>query len=78
MAAQQAISARRLARKVGRTIDVIVDAVGPDRIVARSMGDAPEIDGNVFLPPQPPLAPGAIVRVRVERADNYDLWAVAA
>jgi ribosomal protein S12 methylthiotransferase len=78
MAAQQAISARRLARKVGRTIDVIVDAAGPDRIVARSMGDAPEIDGNVFLPPQPSLAPGAIVTARVERADDYDLWAVAA
>jgi ribosomal protein S12 methylthiotransferase len=78
MAAQQTISARRLARKVGRTIDVIVDTAGPDRIVARSMGDAPEIDGNVFLPPQPRLAPGAIVKARVERADDYDLWAVAA
>jgi ribosomal protein S12 methylthiotransferase len=78
MAAQQAISARRLARKVGRTIDVIVDSVGPDRIVARSMGDAPEIDGNVFLPLEPRLAPGAIVSARVERADEYDLWAVAA
>jgi ribosomal protein S12 methylthiotransferase len=78
MAAQQAISARRLARKVGQTIAVIVDAAGRDRVVARSMGDAPEIDGNVFLPPQPRLAPGAIVTARVERADDYDLWAVAA
>jgi ribosomal protein S12 methylthiotransferase len=78
MAAQQAISARRLARKVGRTIDVIVDTAGADRVVARSMGDAPEIDGNVFLPPAPRLAPGTIVSARVERADDYDLWAVAA
>jgi ribosomal protein S12 methylthiotransferase len=78
MAAQQAISARRLARKVGRTLSVIVDAADPERIVARSMGDAPEIDGNVFLPPGPRLVPGAIVTARVERADDYDLWAVAA
>ena len=78
MAAQQAISARRLARKVGRTIDVIVDSAGSDRVVARSMGDAPEIDGNVFLPAEPRLPPGSIVRARVERADDYDLWAVAA
>ena len=78
MAAQQAISARRLARKIGRTLDVIVDTAGADRVVARSMGDAPEIDGNVFLPPAPRLTPGAIVSARVERADDYDLWAVAA
>jgi ribosomal protein S12 methylthiotransferase len=78
MAAQQVISARRLARKVGRSIDVIVDTAGPDRIVARSKGDAPEIDGNVFLPPEPRFAQGAIVTARVERADDYDLWAVAA
>jgi ribosomal protein S12 methylthiotransferase len=78
MAAQQAVSTRRLARKVGRSIEVIVDSVGPERNVARSMGDAPEIDGNVFLPMNPRLALGAIVTVRVERADEYDLWAVAA
>jgi ribosomal protein S12 methylthiotransferase len=78
MAHQQAISARRLARKVGRAIDVIVDTAGTERIVARSMGDAPEIDGNVFLPAEPRFTPGSIVRARVERADDYDLWAVAA
>jgi len=78
MAAQQEISARRLARLVGRTIDVIVDHVEPTQIVARSRGDAPEIDGNVFLPPGTNVRPGDIVAVRVEEADEYDLWAVPA
>jgi ribosomal protein S12 methylthiotransferase len=78
MATQQAISARRLARLVGRTIDVIVDRIEPEQTVARSRGDAPEIDGNVFLPPDAGLRPGDIVAVDVEEADEYDLWAVPA
>jgi ribosomal protein S12 methylthiotransferase len=78
MAAQQAISAARLARKVGRTIEVIVDTADADGIVARSKGDAPEIDGNVFLPPDPHVAPGAILTAYVERSGEYDLWAVPA
>jgi ribosomal protein S12 methylthiotransferase len=78
MAAQQAISAARLERKIGTTIDVIVDALDKDRTVARSTGDAPEIDGSVFLPPDSGVGPGAILAARVERADEYDLWAVPA
>src|SRR5690606_36174571 len=78
MAAQQVISARRLARLVGTTIDVIVDRVEPEQTVARSRGDAPEIDGNVFLPPSSGLRAGDIVAVDVEEADEYDLWAVPA
>jgi ribosomal protein S12 methylthiotransferase len=76
MAAQQAISARRLARLVGKRIDVIVDGVEESRVVARSKGDAPEIDGNVFLPPYAGARPGAIVEAQVDEADEYDLWAV--
>ena len=78
MAVQQAISTRRLERLVGTTISVIVDRVDADGTVARSEGDAPEIDGNVFLPPDARLAPGAILDVRVEESDEYDLWAVPA
>jgi ribosomal protein S12 methylthiotransferase len=78
MAAQQTISAGRLQSKLGTTIDVIVDALDEDRTVARSAGDAPEIDGNVYLPADLGIHPGAIVTVRVERADEYDLWAVPA
>ena len=78
MAAQQAISTARLARKVGTTIAVIIDDSGADGAVGRSTGDAPEIDGNVYMPPDAHLRPGAIVTARVERADEYDLWAVPA
>jgi ribosomal protein S12 methylthiotransferase len=76
MAAQQAISARRLQRLVGRTIEVIVDGADDEGVVARSKGDAPEIDGNVRLPADAALLPGTVLSVRVEEADEYDLWAV--
>ena len=50
MAAQAAISEARLAAKVGRTLDVIIDAVDADGGASgRSKYDAPEIDGEVHL-----------------------------
>ena len=73
MAHQAAISARRLARKVGRTLDVIVDAPVDGGAIGRSMGDAPEIDGVVRIESARALAPGAIVRVRITSADTHDL-----
>jgi ribosomal protein S12 methylthiotransferase len=75
MQAQQKISAARLARKVGRIIDVIVDTVAADGAVGRSHADAPEIDGCVFLSGDG-LKAGDIVRARIERADTYDLHGV--
>lgn len=75
MQAQQKISAAKLAAKVGREIEVIVDTVEKGRAVARSKADAPEIDGNVFVKPAAGLKPGDIVRVRVEAAKDYDLEA---
>ena len=76
MATQKKISERRLGQKVGQKIDVIVDSVRRNNIVARSEGDAPEIDGKVFLPPGINLSPGDISTVQVERSGEYDLWAV--
>ena len=75
MAAQQAVSRELMARKVGRTIEVIVDEADDEGAVGRSQWDAPEIDGSVFLQRAPGLKPGDIVRARVTRADEYDLWA---
>lgn len=75
METQQAISAALLGERVGRTIEVIVDAVDADGAVARSTWDAPEIDGNVFLDGDTDLAPGDIVPVKVEESGPYDLWA---
>ena len=73
MAHQQVISARRLKRKVGSRIDVIVDEVGPTVAKGRSKGDAPEIDGAVYVASRRPLRVGEIAKVKIERADAYDL-----
>ncbi len=81
----EAISAAKLAAKVGRTIPVIIDEVGePDEdgdigATARSQADAPEIDGNVYLRNVPgSLKPGDFVDVVVEEADAHDLFGVLA
>jgi ribosomal protein S12 methylthiotransferase len=73
MAHQQAISQKRLKRKVGRREQVIVDAVNPAGAKGRSKGDAPQIDGLVHLASRRPLRVGEIATVKIERADAYDL-----
>jgi ribosomal protein S12 methylthiotransferase len=74
MATQQAISADKLQRKIGQTIEVIIDEVGPEGAVGRSAADAPEIDGVVHLPGATGLNPGDFVAGEVTAADEYDLW----
>ncbi|MBY9061742.1 30S ribosomal protein S12 methylthiotransferase RimO [Sphingomonas yunnanensis] len=73
-----AISAAKLAAKIGRTLEVIVDAVDPASggATARSQADAPEIDGEVQLRDAGHLVPGDIVRVAIEDADEHDLYGV--
>jgi ribosomal protein S12 methylthiotransferase len=83
MRCQQAISARRLKRKIGSRQAVIIDEVaarsrsqsGAGMVAAkgRTRGDAPEIDGTVHVTSRRPLRSGEIVTVRIERADEYDL-----
>mgnify|MGYP000412457559 CR=1 FL=1 len=69
------ISAEKLAAKVGRRIPVIVDAVDTDGATCRTMGDAPEIDGSLFIDEGfAALSPGDILTVEVEEASAYDLW----
>ena len=77
MAAQQEISAEIFQGKVGREIDVLVDSIDEENeeAIARSPWDAPEIDGNVFLPGETGLKPGDMVRVRIVEAEEYDLVA---
>lgn len=75
MAHQQAISTARLARKVGKEIEVLIDEVDEDGAIGRSSADAPEIDGCVYVDSQATLKPGDKVRVRVTDSDEYDLWA---
>jgi len=72
-----AISAAKLAAKIGRTLDVIIDAVDPEGgATGRSKADAPEIDGEVHLRDAGHLAMGDIVPVRIEDADEHDLYGV--
>ena len=73
MQAQQKISRRRLKRKVGTRQQVIIDEVGPTVSKGRSMADAPEIDGAVYVVSRRPLRVGEITTVKIERADEYDL-----
>lgn len=85
MAKTEAISAAKLAAKVGRVLPVIIDEVGePDEdgdigATGRSQADAPEIDGAVYLRNvAADLAPGDVIEVRVEDADAHDLFGVPA
>jgi ribosomal protein S12 methylthiotransferase len=77
MQRQQAISAKRLKRKVGSRQPVIIDEVGPSVAKGRSKGDAPEIDGAVYVASRRPLRVGEIATVKIERADPYDLHGTA-
>ena len=84
MAVQEAISARRVRRHVGKLMRVLVDDVNPEGGVARSYADAPEIDGNVFIAPptsastrmawRQKVRSGAFATVRITGADGHDLW----
>jgi ribosomal protein S12 methylthiotransferase len=76
MARQQEISKLRLRRWVGRQIDVIVDDIDDQGIVARSRGDAPDVDGNVFVATDGAAKQGEILNVTVTETDEYDLYAV--
>jgi ribosomal protein S12 methylthiotransferase len=71
-----AISAARLAAKVGRILPVIIDEVGEEGATGRSAADAPEIDGHVFLRDAAHLTAGDIVSVTIEDADEHDLYGV--
>jgi ribosomal protein S12 methylthiotransferase len=74
MAHQQAISTARLAARVGRTLEVIIDEVADDGALGRSKGDAPEVDGKVVVEDGEGLDLGDVVRVGITASDEYDLY----
>jgi ribosomal protein S12 methylthiotransferase len=78
MALSARISAEKLAAKVGSTIEILIDAVDDETggATGRSKADAPEIDGEVHLRDAGGLKPGDVVPVRVEDADEHDLYGV--
>jgi len=71
---QAVISADRLKRRVGKVETVLIDEVVTEGAVARSKADAPEIDGQVFIDGATHLKVGDFVDVRLEEADEHDLW----
>ena len=77
MEAQARISAARLQAKVGRRLEVIIDEVDAEGAIGRSMADAPEIDGQVFVDATD-LQVGDIVAVIVTEASEHDLFAAPA
>ena len=75
MQVQEQVSAARLAKKVGRTLTVLVDEASAQQAVARSSADAPEIDGQVLIAKPGRLKAGEFATVRVTRAESHDLYA---
>lgn len=74
MQLQQTISTQKLQNKIGKTLSVIIDEVDEEGAIGRSMADAPEIDGVVYLNEEKNVHVGDIVQVEVEHSDEYDLW----
>jgi len=74
MQTQQRISAERLQRKIGRTLEVLIDDVDEEGAIGRTYADAPEIDGVVYLNEEFKVTIGERVMVTIENADEYDLW----
>lgn len=86
MAVQQKISSKRLKKKIGKTMPVLIDSVMPEgsrssseavahyKIIGRSYADAPEIDGVVHVQSKGRVLVGTIVKVLIEDSDEYDLY----
>ena len=76
MTLQAEISASKLAKKIGKVIEVMVEDTDEEGIVARSQSDAPNIDGMVFVDSDDEFLPGDFLDVRVTDSTEHDLYAV--
>ncbi|MFA6902323.1 MAG: 30S ribosomal protein S12 methylthiotransferase RimO, partial [Gallionellaceae bacterium] len=74
MQLQAEISAERLKRKIGKTMQVLIDEVDEEGAIARSSADAPDIDGVVYINEGQELEVGQLVNVRITDSDEHDLW----
>lgn len=72
---QETISQQRLAARIGKTLQVLVDSVDEhSRAIARSYADAPEIDGLVYIDRGQLLKAGDQIDVRIVKTDTHDMW----
>ena len=78
MQVQEKISRQRITQRVGRRERVLVDTVSAQGAVARSRGEAPEIDGVFVIAPDRRLRAGEFFDVRIRGSDAHDLHAVLA
>ena len=74
MELQADISRKRLQSKIGNSLEVLVDASDDEGAIARSTADAPEIDGQVYIHDGQHLQAGDMVEVKIENADQHDLY----
>jgi len=74
MQTQLAISRDKLNAKIGTQQTVLVDGITDEYIVARSMGDAPEIDGLVYVDLVPGVQMGDLINITITDSDDYDLY----
>lgn len=75
MEKQQEISTRKLKARVGTKMQVLIDEVDEEGAIGRTIADAPEIDGMVYLNGETTLNPGQLIDADIEHSDEYDLWA---
>jgi len=72
---QEDISTQRLETKIGRTMTVLVDDIDEEGAIARSQGDAPDVDGLVYIDDGHELEIGELVEVTIKDCDVHDLYA---
>ena len=75
MTLQAEISANKLSKKIGKTMQVMVDEIDDEGIIARSSADAPEIDGMVFVNSNEQIKPGTLIDVKIVDSNEHDLFA---
>ncbi len=78
MVVAQEISAERLRAKIGTQQEILIDTVDEEGAIGRSVADAPEIDGKVYLDGFTAVKPGDALVVNIIDSDDYDLWAEPA
>jgi len=74
MELQQQISLDYNKKIIGNTLPVIIDSVDEENAVGRTVWDAPDVDGLVYIEPSDEIEPGSIVDIEITNADTYDLF----
>ncbi len=76
MQLQAEISSAKLNKKIGHTMQVMVDDIDEEGIIARSKADAPEVDGLVFVDSESQYKAGTLIDVKITNSSEHDLFAV--